>query len=125
MESWILYSKFVVYVDFTYSDFVATREELVKEAIEQGTKLVQAVADALFNKPSTEELDGPIVKLPAPTTKLPREKPVWFSFSLIFRIAKRNQKWKKNKWKNRAKDFFTSFGNMHCVPFFTFGFGEY
>ncbi|KAL2500763.1 Ribosome biogenesis regulatory protein-like protein [Forsythia ovata] len=54
----------------------SSREELVKEAIEQGTKLVQAVADALFNLPSTEDRDGPIVKLPAPSTKLPREKPL-------------------------------------------------
>lgn len=66
----------MICVDFTYSVFFATREGLVKEAIEQGTKLVQAVADALFNLPSTEDLDGPTVKLPAPTTKLPREKPV-------------------------------------------------
>ncbi|KAL2479715.1 Ribosome biogenesis regulatory protein-like protein [Abeliophyllum distichum] len=54
----------------------SSREELVKEAIEQGTKLVQAIADALFNLPSTEDRDGPIVKLPAPSTKLPREKPL-------------------------------------------------
>lgn len=54
------------------------REEIVKETIEQATKLVQAVADALFNLPSTEDPDGPLVKLPAPTTKLPREKPVSF-----------------------------------------------
>ncbi|KAK6126209.1 hypothetical protein DH2020_040052 [Rehmannia glutinosa] len=53
----------------------SSREEIVKEALEQGTKLVQAVADALFNLPSTEDLEGPIVKLPAPTSKLPREKP--------------------------------------------------
>ncbi|CAI9100162.1 OLC1v1037102C1 [Oldenlandia corymbosa var. corymbosa] len=52
------------------------REELVKLALEQGTKLVQAVADALFNLPSTEDPDGPIVALPSPTTKLPREKPL-------------------------------------------------
>ncbi|CAA2980851.1 ribosome biogenesis regulatory homolog [Olea europaea subsp. europaea] len=54
----------------------SSREEIVKEALEQGTKLVQAVADALFNLRSTEDPDGPIVKLPAPTTRLPREKPL-------------------------------------------------
>ncbi|XP_057805372.1 ribosome biogenesis regulatory protein homolog [Salvia miltiorrhiza] len=53
-----------------------SREEIVKETVEQATKLVQAVADALFNLPSTEDPDGPLVKLPAPTTKLPREKPL-------------------------------------------------
>lgn len=60
------------------------RDEVVKEAIEQGTKLVQAVADALFSLPSTEDPDGPIVKLPAPTTKLPREKPVSSLFAEEF-----------------------------------------
>ncbi|GER36856.1 ribosome biogenesis regulatory protein homolog [Striga asiatica] len=50
-------------------------EEIVKAALEHGTKLVQAVAGALFSLPSVEDPDGPIVKLPAPSTKLPREKP--------------------------------------------------
>lgn len=53
-----------------------SREELVKECLQQGTKLIQAVADALFNLPSTEDPSGPIVNLPPPTTKLPREKPL-------------------------------------------------
>ncbi|XP_019172894.1 PREDICTED: ribosome biogenesis regulatory protein homolog isoform X2 [Ipomoea nil] len=52
------------------------REELAWECLQDGTKLVQAVADALFNLPSTEGLDGPIVKLPPPSTRLPREKPL-------------------------------------------------
>ncbi|KAI5665240.1 hypothetical protein M9H77_24563 [Catharanthus roseus] len=42
----------------------SSREELVKATLEHGTKLVQAVADALFDLPSTEDLDGPIVQLP-------------------------------------------------------------
>ncbi|KAI5640730.1 hypothetical protein M9H77_00460 [Catharanthus roseus] len=54
----------------------SSREELVKATLEHGTKLVQAVADALFDLPSTEDLDGPIVQLPPPTTKLPRAKPL-------------------------------------------------
>nr|GMD83581.1 ribosome biogenesis regulatory protein homolog [Ipomoea batatas] len=53
-----------------------SREELAWECLQEGTKLVQAVADALFNLPSTEGLDGPIVKLPPPATRLPREKPL-------------------------------------------------
>lgn len=53
----------------------------MKESLEQGTKLVQAVADALFSLPSAEDPDGPIVTLPPPSTKLPREKPVCFSDS--------------------------------------------
>ncbi|TYI79383.1 hypothetical protein E1A91_D05G018900v1 [Gossypium mustelinum] len=51
-----------------------SRDELVKECIQEGTKLVQAIADSIFNLPSTEDADGPLVKLPTPTTKLPREK---------------------------------------------------
>ncbi|XP_057465152.1 ribosome biogenesis regulatory protein homolog [Actinidia eriantha] len=54
----------------------SSREELVKECLQKGTKLVQAVADALFNLPSSEDRDGPIVTLPPPTTRLPREKPL-------------------------------------------------
>ncbi|KAL4304082.1 hypothetical protein GQ457_10G003290 [Hibiscus cannabinus] len=57
-----------------FSSLPASRDELVKECLEEGTKLIQAVADSLFNLPSTEDVDGPLVKLPPPTTKLPREK---------------------------------------------------
>ncbi|KAL1816062.1 hypothetical protein DCAR_0520430 [Daucus carota subsp. sativus] len=53
-----------------------SREELVRESIQQGTQLVQAIADSLFSLTSTEDRDGPIVKLPPPTTRLPREKPL-------------------------------------------------
>ncbi|KAF8389102.1 hypothetical protein HHK36_025787 [Tetracentron sinense] len=49
-------------------------EELVKECLEKGTELVQDIADALFNLPSTEDPDGPLVQLPTLTTRLPREK---------------------------------------------------
>lgn len=48
----------------------------MKECLQEGTKIVQAIADALFNLPSTESPDGPLVKLPQPNTRLPREKPV-------------------------------------------------
>lgn len=61
------------------------REELVKECLETGTRLVQAIADALFNLPSREDIDGPIVTLPKPTTRLPREKHVCLSrFVLLY-----------------------------------------
>lgn len=56
--------------------FLNLREELVKECLNRGTELVQAIADSLFNLPSTEDVDGPLVKLPAPVTRLPREKHV-------------------------------------------------
>jgi regulator of ribosome biosynthesis len=52
----------------------SSRGELVKEILTEGTKLVQEIANKLFNFPSTETNDGPIVQLPPPTTKLPREK---------------------------------------------------
>ncbi|KAH0709986.1 hypothetical protein KY284_011413 [Solanum tuberosum] len=64
---------------YPYHSFASTpssREELVKECLQEGTKLVQAIADALFNLPSTESPDGPLVQLPQPTTRLPREKPL-------------------------------------------------
>ncbi|XP_010528668.1 PREDICTED: ribosome biogenesis regulatory protein homolog [Tarenaya hassleriana] len=53
---------------------VPSRDELAKQCIKEGTKLVQAIADSIFNLPSTETVDGPLVQLPPPTTKLPREK---------------------------------------------------
>ncbi|KAL2338355.1 hypothetical protein Fmac_012801 [Flemingia macrophylla] len=51
-----------------------SREELIKQSLLKGTHLVQAIADALFTLPSTEDVDGPLVNLPQPLTKLPREK---------------------------------------------------
>ncbi|CAA7396027.1 unnamed protein product [Spirodela intermedia] len=50
------------------------RQELKRECLEKATELVQAVANELFGLPATEDRDGPIVTLPKPTTKLPREK---------------------------------------------------
>lgn len=57
-----------------FASIPSSREELVKECLEKGAELAQALADALFNLPATEDVDGPIVKLPPPTTKLPRQK---------------------------------------------------
>jgi hypothetical protein len=42
----------------------------------KGTELAHGVADALFAVPPTEDLDGPIVHLPLPVVRLPREKHV-------------------------------------------------
>ncbi|KAJ4871467.1 Ribosome biogenesis regulatory protein-like protein [Raphanus sativus] len=77
----------------------SSREELVKECVTEGTKLVQAIADTLFNFPSTETVDGPLVQLPPPTTKLPREKHLpmpkpptkWEEFALKKGIQKRKK----------------------------------
>ena len=66
--------------------FLNFREELVKECLQRGTELVQAIADRLFNLPSTEDIDGPLVKLPPPVTRLPREKHVSCLFILYYII---------------------------------------
>lgn len=56
--------------------FLFHREELVDQCIKKGTELVQAIAVSLFSSLSTEDVDGPLVKLPPPLTKLPKEKHV-------------------------------------------------
>lgn len=79
----------------------SSREDLVRQCLEKGTELVQAITDSLFSLPCTEDRDGPIVKLPPPTTKLPREKHLprpkpptkWEEFAKMKGIKKR----KKNK----------------------------
>eukprot|EP00262_Sarcandra_glabra_P001795 TRINITY_DN1195_c0_g1_i2.p1 TRINITY_DN1195_c0_g1~~TRINITY_DN1195_c0_g1_i2.p1 ORF type:complete len:320 (+),score=74.99 TRINITY_DN1195_c0_g1_i2:170-1129(+) len=57
-----------------FSSISTNRDELVKECLQKGTELVQAIADALFNLPSIADPDGPLVQLPRPTMRLPREK---------------------------------------------------
>ncbi|PIA60326.1 hypothetical protein AQUCO_00300076v1 [Aquilegia coerulea] len=57
-----------------FSSFPSTREELVKECIEKGSEVVQAIANSLFSLPSIDDPDGPLVHLPQPITRLPREK---------------------------------------------------
>lgn len=52
----------------------SSRDELSRKCLEKGTELVQVVVNALFSLPSTEGLDGPIVRLPEPSMRLPREK---------------------------------------------------
>ncbi|KAJ0509073.1 putative ribosomal biogenesis regulatory protein [Helianthus annuus] len=100
--------------DHQFASVPDNREDLVKECISHGTKLIQAVADALFNLPSTEDASGPLVSLPPPSTKFPREKPLpkpkpltsWAEFA----IKKGIQNRKKDKrvydkqtdsWKRR------------------------
>nr|VDD15292.1 unnamed protein product [Brassica rapa] len=82
-----------------FSSAPSSRFELVKECVTEGTKLVQAIADTLFNLPSTETNDGPLVQLPPPSTKLPREKHLprpkpptkWEEFALKKGIQKRKK----------------------------------
>jgi regulator of ribosome biosynthesis len=49
------------------------REER-RQYLEQARVLVQALADALFNMPSTLDKVGRLVNLPHPRMQLPREK---------------------------------------------------
>ncbi|KAJ4844619.1 hypothetical protein Tsubulata_023445 [Turnera subulata] len=99
-----------------FSSAPSSREELVSECIRKGTELVQEIADYLFNLPSTEDVDGPIVKLPPPSTKLPREKPLpkpkpptkWE----LFAKAKGIQKKKKDKvvWDEQTETWKRRYG---------------
>ncbi|AQK74696.1 Mitochondrial fission protein ELM1 [Zea mays] len=50
------------------------RKKLRQECLRKGTELAHGVADALFAVSPTEDLDGPIVHLPPPAVRLPREK---------------------------------------------------
>ncbi|KAK6945086.1 Ribosomal biogenesis regulatory protein [Dillenia turbinata] len=76
-----------------------SREELVQQCLQKGTELVQAIGFDLFNLPSTEDRDGPIVTLPKPTTRLPREKRLpepkpltkWEAFAKAKGIRKRKK----------------------------------
>jgi hypothetical protein len=68
----------------------ASRAELREECLRKATELAQAVADALFSLPATEGRDGPVVRLPPPANRLPREKHVrrrQLSFSLSSLLA--------------------------------------
>ncbi|MBA0609920.1 hypothetical protein Godav_010845, partial [Gossypium davidsonii] len=92
------------------------RYELVKVCLQEGTKLVQVVVDSLFNLPSSQDVDGPLVKLPPPTTKPPREKPLpkpkpptkWEEFAKKKGIKKR----KKDKvaWDEQTGTWKRRFG---------------
>jgi regulator of ribosome biosynthesis len=60
------------------------RAELREECLRKAMELAQAVADALFALPATEGRDGPVVCLPPPTNRLPREKHVSISSPLSY-----------------------------------------
>ncbi|KAG7022063.1 Ribosome biogenesis regulatory protein-like protein, partial [Cucurbita argyrosperma subsp. argyrosperma] len=83
-----------------YPSLSSSREDLVSECLQKGAELAQFIANDLFNLPSTEDRDGPLVRLPPPSTRLPREKPL--------PKPKPPTKWelfaKKRGIKNRKKD---------------------
>ncbi|KAL9268879.1 Ribosome biogenesis regulatory protein-like protein [Drosera capensis] len=105
-----------------FTSIPSSREELVSECLQKGTELAQALANVLFVLPATEDVDGAIVKLPPPTTRLPREKPFpkpkpptkWELFAQRKGIKKRKkakvvfdeqtQKWKRSYGYDRVND---------------------
>ncbi|KAH8933507.1 hypothetical protein BDL97_18G033700 [Sphagnum fallax] len=99
-----------------------TEEERDAEYLEQGRVLVQALADALFNMPSTLDKVGRLVNLPRPRMQLPREKPLpkprpptkWETFAKTKGIVKRkrsklefdeqNDEWRRRHGYKRVND---------------------
>ncbi|KAJ4785741.1 hypothetical protein LUZ62_036987 [Rhynchospora pubera] len=105
-----------------FQSIPSSRGELANHCLEKGTEMVQAIANSLFSLPSTESRDGPVVKLPLPTTKLPREKHLpkpkpptkWEEFAKMKGIKKRKKNkrvwdeqtssWKRTHGYDRAND---------------------
>ncbi|EES02354.1 hypothetical protein BDA96_03G046100 [Sorghum bicolor] len=94
----------------------ASREELRQECLRKGTELAQAVADALFALPPSEDRDGPIVHLPPPTVRLPREKHLpkpkpptkWELFAKAKGITKRKKN--KREWDEQTQSWKRTYG---------------
>lgn len=74
----------------------------------------QAIINALWSLPTTPSQDGPVAKLPLPTTQLPRAKPLpkpkpltkWEKFAKAKGIQHKNRdkkEWdeEKQEWVNR------------------------
>lgn len=95
---------------------VARREELREECLRKGTELAQAVADALFALPATEDRDGPMVRLPPPTTRFPREKHLprpkpptkWEQFAKMKGITKHKKN--KREWDEQTQTWKRTYG---------------
>ncbi|CAL5015356.1 unnamed protein product [Urochloa decumbens] len=94
----------------------ASREELRQECLHKGAELAQAVANALFALPPSEDRDGPIVHLPPPTTRLPREKHLpkpkpptkWELFAKAKGITKRKKN--KREWDEQTQSWKRTYG---------------
>ncbi|KAH9618922.1 hypothetical protein KSS87_013405 [Heliosperma pusillum] len=104
-----------------FKSIPSNRQELVKSCLKAGTEAAQIMVDFLFNLPANEDVDGPIIKLPAPTTRLPRQKHLprptpktrWEVFAETKGIKKRKDKtaydeksgeWKRTYGYDRAND---------------------
>ncbi|KAL6599846.1 hypothetical protein ACP70R_045497 [Stipagrostis hirtigluma subsp. patula] len=94
----------------------SSREELREECLRKATELAQAVADVLFALPPNEDRDGPIVHLPPPTTRLPREKHLpkpkpptkWEQFAKMKGITKRKKN--KREWDEQTQTWKRTYG---------------
>ncbi|KAF8659996.1 hypothetical protein HU200_058080 [Digitaria exilis] len=94
----------------------ASREELRQECLQKGTELAQAVADALFALQPTEDREGPIVQLPPPTVRVPREKHLprpkpptkWELFAKSKGITKRKKN--KREWDEQTQSWKRTYG---------------
>jgi regulator of ribosome biosynthesis len=73
------------------------RAELREECLRKAMELAQAVVDALFALPATEGHDGPVVHLPPPTNRLPREKHVSITYPFCYHLrSPTNMLYRKN-----------------------------
>ncbi|KMZ63973.1 Ribosome biogenesis regulatory protein-like protein [Zostera marina] len=86
--------------NYHFESAPSSREELTQECLNKGTELVQAIANELFSLPSHEDRDGPLIKLPDPSTALPREK----HFPRPKPLTKWEEFAKKKGIQNKKKD---------------------
>ncbi|PUZ49599.1 hypothetical protein GQ55_7G338700 [Panicum hallii var. hallii] len=94
----------------------AAREELRQECLQKATELAQAVANSLFPLPPSEDRDGPIVHLPPPNIRLPREKHLpkpkpptkWELFAKAKGITKRKKN--KREWDEQTQSWKRTYG---------------
>ncbi|WVZ73857.1 hypothetical protein U9M48_022115 [Paspalum notatum var. saurae] len=94
----------------------ASRSDLREECLRKGTELAQAVADVLFALPPNEDREGPIVRLPPPTVRLPREKHLpkpkpptkWELFAKAKGITKRKKN--KREWDEQTQSWKRTYG---------------
>jgi len=93
-----------------------SREELRQVCLQKATELAQAVANSLFALPPSEDRDGPIVHLPPPTIRLPREKHLpkpkpptkWELFAKAKGITKRKKN--KREWDEQTQSWKRTYG---------------
>ncbi|TVU36033.1 hypothetical protein EJB05_17943 [Eragrostis curvula] len=94
----------------------SNREAMREECLQKATELAQAVADVLFALPPNEARDGPLVRLPPPNTRLPREKHLprpkpptkWEQFAKMKGITKRKKN--KREWDEQTQSWKRTYG---------------